>query len=224
LIHDLKETYAYLSKNISSTQDIDALAQIRDVKVFLNADCDEPSSLSTDWRWESADSLVFEIAETEEAYARPVRRFLQPYERLLQLVGVLRVYYPRYVGPTASHSEITKLRSIRSEFNRMRQERILTDVVFITEQDEASGQEAPPHELVAHRSFLAASGGNFADQFKPVFREGMAASSANPVRVPMVEHSRACVELVLGMSPHSITISFLVLLTSQILYTPASIL
>lgn len=200
LVSDLKDTYAYLSNHLSVTEDTDALAQLRDAKVFLNADSDDPSRLPTEWRWESADSLVFEIAEMEEAYARPVRRFLQPYERLLQLVGVLRVYYPPYIGPTVSHSEITRLRSIRSEFNRMRQENVLTDVVFVTSQDEMPGQGGALNGLVAHRSFLAASGATFAEQFKPVFQEGRAASSTDPVRIPVVDYSRACVELVLSMS------------------------
>ncbi|KAF5313831.1 hypothetical protein D9619_013016 [Psilocybe cf. subviscida] len=197
LVHDLKETYAYLSRHLSATEDVDALRQIRDEKVFLNADSDDPSTLSMDWQWESADSLVFEIAETEEAYARPVHRFLHPYERLLQLFGVLRVYYPRYVGPAVSHSEVTKLQSVRAEFNRMRQEGILTDVIFVTGQDETSDQEGQGHEVVAHRAFLAASSTHFAEQFKPGFQEGRAASFTDPVHVPMVEHSRACVELVL---------------------------
>lgn len=200
LIHDLESTYAFLEDNIGSATGED-IVQIRDGALFLNVESPDTDT----WVWDEGDRLVFETHDMGNS-VRYVRAFLLPYSKLLRAAGVLQVYHPQYIANPAADSESSKLESIRLGFNGLRIKEALTDVVFIPrtleEGDNAGDEESQPGDqkpLVAHRSFLAVFSEYFADAFCGGFAESRTASSVDPVRMDVLDYSRECVELVLGL-------------------------
>ena len=193
ILHDLKETYAFLNRNILLATE-DYRRQLAMYPLFLNVD--DPDSDT--WHWDDCEHLVFETHDTEGSF-RYVRSFLKPYSQLLRAVGALEVHHPSYTSGHSAHSEISKLDAIRKGFDMLRnQTRSLIDVVFIVDDsDDSSDADLP--RLAAHRAFLAVASGHFLDAFCGDFTESRPASQGNPVTISVPDYSRKCVQSVLGM-------------------------
>ncbi|KJA15458.1 hypothetical protein HYPSUDRAFT_172585 [Hypholoma sublateritium FD-334 SS-4] len=191
ILHDLKETYAFLSGNVLLATEDDR-RQLATNSLFLNVD--DPDN--DPWLWDDCEHLVFETHDTEGSF-RYVRSFLKPYSQLLRHIGALEVHHPSYTSDHSSSSESSKLEAIRQGFDMLRkQNRSLTDVVFdVDDSNDSLGEDLPP--LVAHRAFLAVASDHFLDAFCGDFVESRAASQDHPVKINVLDHSRECVQSVL---------------------------
>lgn len=187
VLHDLEESYRFLNDN--TVTGISTLSLIGNESFFLNVDNPD----SEGWRWDKADQLVFERQDID-ADIRHVRRFLLPFEKLLRAAGAIQVHYPQYPSSQDIDNPDTKLQIFRSGFQRLRESRELTDVIFI-----ASDKGPDDEPLAAHRSFLAVCSEYFYDRFSGGFKEGGPASPENPIQCDVLDHSVDCVRSVLGM-------------------------
>ncbi len=193
ILHDLKETYAFLNRNILLATE-DYRRQLAMYPLFLNVD--DPDSDT--WHWDDCEHLVFETHDTEGSF-RYVRSFLKPYSQLLRTIGALEIHHPSYTSDHSANSEFSKLDAIRKGFDMLRnQTRSLIDVVFIVDNsDDPLDADLP--QLIAHRAFLAVASDYFFDAFCDDFAESRPASQDDPVTISVPDHSRKCVQSVLGM-------------------------
>lgn len=152
-----------------------------DKPIFLNVD--DPQT--DPWTWNSADEMFFNISDGVDIKA--VRKFLMPFRDLLYVSGVEEIVNPPLPKTTVSTVE-TQLAALRSGFNAMRHEGRLTDVVFISDDEE---------HFAAHRSFLAPVSEYFLDLFCGDFNEAGPASAHDPIEIE-IDYSGPCVKAILG--------------------------
>lgn len=187
VIHDLEASYRFLDEHHA---EVSANSLLQTESVFLNVN--DPNV--DEWKWDKADELVFETHDIDDSI-RHVRNFLSPFRRLLQVAGVLQIYYPEYPAqaqpPNTSNS---RLLSICSGFQRLRENNVLTDVVFLTSGDD---KDQNFQSIMAHRNFLAVSSEYFWNLFAQGYQEAGQASEDNPVTVQS-DRSRDSIQLVLG--------------------------
>lgn len=185
----MKEAYRFLNEHVVTGQSA-IPSDIGRQNIFLNVDSPD----SDEWRWDSAEQLVFERQDIG-ANIRHVRRFLLPYEELLRAVGAFEVFHPQYPSSQTLNDPDSKLQLFRAGFQHLRVNRKLTDVVFIA--GDPHDPDAEP--LVGHRSFLAVCSEYFHDRFCGGFQEAGPASPETPIRCNVLDHSTDCVRSVLGM-------------------------
>lgn len=124
---------------------------------------------------------------TDSGDLKAVRKFLQPYKDLLYVSGVEEIMNPPAPETVFTSMEAQYVR-LRKGYDEMRQAEQLTDVVFVTEDEE---------RFPAHRSFLAPMSEYLKDLFCGDFTEAGPASSAEPIEVG-VDYPAACVKIVMG--------------------------
>ena len=180
MIKDIKATYSWLAEHESEAE---GLLDHNQDKLFLNVD-----NPAFEWRWESASELLFD--EKDTLNPRRVRQFLGKYSGLLRAAGVKEISHvsiPNNLLREDSHE--AQLARMRSSFNKMREADLLTDVTFTAEDGT---------EFSAHRVFLAAQSGHFEAYFTHGWRESRDLEGKAEISV---DHSRECVEAVLGSWP-----------------------
>lgn len=182
VLSDLKATYDWLDQHQDEAEDI--IINLHDKRIFLNVD--DPHTES--WTWHSADEMFFNITN-EGGDLKMVHKFLEPYRDLLYVSGVEEILKPVVPTPTISSAQ-AKLDSLYSGFNLMRVEGKLTDVVFITEDEQ---------RFPAHRAVLAPMSEYLQDLFCGEFTESGPASSSEPIEID-VEYTGPCFQAVLGES------------------------
>lgn len=179
VLSDLEATYKWLNTQVRDAGNI--MIQHHAQPLFLNVD----DPLHDVWTWHCADELFFNISDSRGLYA--VRKFLEPFKDLLRVSGVEEILNPPCPETQVSSADM-QLTSLRLAFDSMRQERTLTDVIFLA----LNGDEFP-----AHRSLLVSTSEYFRDLFCGSFREAGPASAENPVEVS-VNHSSLCLKSTLG--------------------------
>ena len=168
------------------------IEQLRTEELFLNVD----DPFSDVWKWVGADILAFDCEDIEGKISH-VRDFLRPFDKVLTAVGVLRVHHPQF-RPSVNFTNVdsVKLQMIRDGYDKLRKQKALVDVVFVTADDPNKSDSST--QLVAHRSFLAVTSDYFFDSFSGGFREASNASSDQPVEHNVSNHSYQCVQSILG--------------------------
>ena len=190
LLRDLRETYTWLDKH---ADDVGVyMIQHHTRKLFLNVA--DPEEMT--WEWHSAEDLLLGAKVTMGNF-RPVQKFLLSFENLLEISGVQRLTDATLPERASDDDSEIFLQSIRTVFCLMREERQLTDVVFIPEAED----DEPKAFFYAHRAYLASCCDHFKDSFASTYEESQAVLEDFPVRVD-VRYSNRCVQIVLGMSPH----------------------
>ncbi len=193
MLHDVQKTYQYLNENLFENEDLakEITSKLKDEQLFLNIDSPDDNR----WNWVKGDSLAFD-SDDQSGSIQSVGGFLLPFDRILTLAGVLRVYHPQ-VGlrddDMEGFYESTKLEAIWSGFNRLRKENALTDVAFITE---TNAENSKPEPLFAHRCVLAAFSEYFKGRFCGDYRDSRNLGDSPILEIP-VAHSRDCIEAVL---------------------------
>jgi hypothetical protein len=147
ILADITQTYEWL--NSREDNEIEFIAQYKDEYLFLNVD--DPKS--EPWTFHCARKMFFNIPDLDDDQFACVGEFLSPFENLLRLAGVKEISLPSREELPLTPAE-TQLRRIRSNFNQMRINNVLTDVIFTSED----GQE-----FEAHRAFLATQNDYFRD-------------------------------------------------------------
>ncbi|KAK0447435.1 uncharacterized protein EV420DRAFT_1713851 [Desarmillaria tabescens] len=178
VLSDLKATYKWLDEHQDEVGE--EMIKLHQERLFLNVD-DPKSDV---WMWNSADEMFFNITETEEF--KTVHKFLEPYKDLLYVSGVESISDPPRPEPVLSSVE-AQFSKLREGFNVMRLEEKLTDVVFVTEDDQ---------HFAAHRSFLSPMSEYLRDLFCGEFTEAGPASADEPIEVS-VEYPGKCLKTVL---------------------------
>jgi hypothetical protein len=166
-------------------------------KLFLNVA--DPKVMI--WEWHSAEDLLLGAKETMRNF-HPVRKFLLSFKNLLVVSGVQQLTNAALPERSSDSGLEISLQSIRSVFCLMRDERQLTDVIFITDAEDDN-----PTLFYAHRAYLASCCDHFKDAFtnkESVMLESLPASSDSPVQISVKGHSSRCVEIVLGKSHFSL--------------------
>jgi hypothetical protein len=160
------------------------LSNVTPIPLFLNVD--DPEQTGSSWVWHSADRLYFNIADLPGYWG--VRKFLMPFQGLLRVAGVNEVR--DQIAPDLPISSAdAQLTRMRTKFDKMRRDGILTDVKFKTDAGE---------EFAAHRAFLATTSEHFWDMFCGSFGESGAATADNPKVVPVTERPSECVKFIIG--------------------------
>ena len=221
ILPDLTKTYEWLDaeENVVGVQSI--LADMTGQPIFLNVD--DPAT--DHWTWHAADELALESHDVGTRHA--VRRYLQPFHRLLKAAGVLEADYPdadTADEPSKETQERVFFKEVRGVFNEQRMAGRLIDVVFIPDEpkgdlDDISGGGAATEDVLddngehravteadlrGHRCFLAGCSPTFKAMFTGEFEEGKEATPSNPqvVRLP---HSAFAISAALGRCFHSLT-------------------
>lgn len=180
VLTDLEATYKWLDEHQDEVGE--EMISLHQERLFLNVD--DPTR--DVWMWNSADDMFFNITENGEF--KTVHKFLEPYKDLLYVSGVESINDPPRPEPVLSSVE-TQFSKLREGFNAMRLEEKLTDVVFVTEDDE---------RFAAHRSFLSPMSEYLRDLFCGEFTEAGPASADEPIEVG-VEYPGRCLKTLLGM-------------------------
>lgn len=179
VLADLKTVYKWLDEHQDEIGN--ELITYHDERLFLNVD--DPTV--DVWIWNSADEMFLNIVDNGDIKA--VRQFLQPFTDLLYVAGVEEIVYPKAPEPKLSSVEAQHA-LLKAGFNEMRLGGILTDVVFVSEDEE---------RFPAHRAFLAPMSEYLKDLFCGDFTEAGPATAAEPMEVG-VDYSGACVKTILG--------------------------
>jgi BTB/POZ domain len=189
VVHYLKETYAWLSKNASGLSNLHGT-------IFLNVD--DPAA--DEWVFLSAQQMAFENHDVQNI--QHVRSFLLPYRALLQVAGVIDIKYPDVdTSPAPENTDQSVLQMMRKGFAKQRAKRTHTDVVFTADEDKDK-DDAP--QFFAHRTFLSVFGSYFDDMFAGGFAEGGEASARNPLK-QVLPYSRFAIRSVLGRNAFFVT-------------------
>jgi hypothetical protein len=167
LLRDIKETYRWLENHKDDSELKNALVQSQADPLFLNVD--DPETM--EWTWHSADQLYIGLIDSPQSDCWGVRQFLAPFQGLLRLARVAEVKLPTAPDMHTSSAEI-ELSRMRSTYDSMRREHILTDMVFIAD----NGEEFPAHRIV-----LAGAAEYFRTMFSGAWGES---NTAHPVPVP----------------------------------------
>jgi hypothetical protein len=184
LLSDIRSTYASLSSN-----DEDILPYLRTFDgdcLWLNVDdgaCEE-------WEWCSATEIVFN--SRNDGQRKQAKREILGLKQILVNLGardVKPVAAPVIQPPPAE----TELSVLREAFQRMRNTGVLTDVVFVSQEED---------EFAAHRTLLAALSSHFEQEFSGAFLEAGPASAAQPIRIVVDDFSSQAIQAVIGESRH----------------------
>ncbi|RXW22295.1 hypothetical protein EST38_g3559 [Candolleomyces aberdarensis] len=167
VLHDLKATYQWLTKNSPAV--VSFADQLKDEPIFLNVNNPEID----EWIWSSASQMAFEVSDLTNIQG--VRDFLKPYDRFLKAAGVVETYYPK-LDEDNEHSgdsyDLKLFRSLRANLNEQRLGGNFTDVLFLP-QKEASGLTREKLYLLDHPSLRGHRGylASCTPWFKKVFLE-----------------------------------------------------
>lgn len=149
VLSDLKATYQYLNDHSETAREYLLLAG--QDKMFLNVD--DPANDSWGSQWCKADELILNLAYDHRSL-KCVRKYLQPYEKLLLAAGSLDLDIESFksvhsLPKTKQAAESTHLKRWNS-LNEMRKSGELTDVILVP----SDALDNSP-ELRAHRCVLA---------------------------------------------------------------------
>lgn len=180
VLEDLQKTYMWLDQ---SSDACTPMIQYRAQKLFLNVA--DPKTMI--WEWHSANDLLLGAKRTIGNF-HPVQTFLLSFKNLLIVSGVKQLTDATLPERTSVSGPELSLESMRSVFCSMREQRQLTDVVFIPDTEDS--------EICAHRAYLATCSDYFNHLFTGPYKEALTASNDSPVEV-RVGHSSRCVEIVL---------------------------
>ncbi|KAK0187120.1 hypothetical protein F5146DRAFT_1063566 [Armillaria mellea] len=178
VLSDLEATYKWLDEHQDEVGE--EMITLHQEHLFLNVD-DPKRDV---WMWNSADDMFFNITENGEF--KTVHKFLEPYKDLLYVSGVESINDPPRPEPVLSSVE-AQFSKLREGFNAMRLEGKLTDVVFVTEDEQ---------RFAAHRSFLSPMSEYLRDLFCGEFTEAGPASADEPIEVG-VEYPGSCLKTLL---------------------------
>jgi sacsin len=192
LLHDVKKVYQYFADNLKVLKENGELAEevlckLRNEPLFLNINNEEETL-----NWVQGSSLIIDCHD-HEGSMQGVRAFLRPFEEILIAAGAVKVQHPTFVSENATQPSTES--GLWSSFDRLRRERLLTDVIFIVEPTEALPN---PEPLIAHRAFLAVASEGFKDFF---CQKSQDACPGCPLPVP-IPYSWECVRLFLGEYHH----------------------
>ncbi|KAL0575885.1 hypothetical protein V5O48_006085 [Marasmius crinis-equi] len=182
--HDLAETYDWLDKHSEEARS--SMLNLHGQNLFLNVD--DPTTETWTGRWKSSDHLLFNLYWDAEPVFK-IRKFLARFPSLLRVSGVRQVENPQAPQANLTSNE-TLFANQRTNFARLREQRKLVDVKFV------SGDE---QEFWAHRSFLV----SVSDYFESLFCDaGMVesgpASTNEPIVVSMNQYDAESVGSVLA--------------------------
>ena len=174
LISDFAATYQWLDTHVADCEEY--LIDYQDERLFLNV-----NNPAITWTFASATELVFN--GRDDSLRKRVRNYLLPYRRLLLAVGareIIDVVRPELELSAADEGPV----SLRSKFDRYRQQRYLTDVVIKSSDGE---------EFHAHKLMLSDATETFERRFSGRW--------ANDAQVSLSDVSGATIRHVLGMLP-----------------------
>ncbi|KAG6900014.1 hypothetical protein C0993_004197 [Termitomyces sp. T159_Od127] len=194
LCRELTKTYEWLNDNCNEENNASLLATLHAQPVFLNVV--DPSEFAA-WEWHTADQLLLNETKAVRRF-HPVKAFLLPFEKLLHAAGVQAVVHPEIPPSSEGLSDSDQLASIRKAFQEMRQARLLTDVRFVSADDDGEEEILP-----CHRAFLATCSSYFYDAFTTEMEPAnLDASVRNPKTIDVREYSnhRSKISLTQGFS------------------------
>ena len=172
-LRDVQACYQYLQDKLENTK----LTQgIHKARVWLNLDTTQVELVLQDQLEANLTSASFLCLNSpvDPLPIKVARKFLIPYEKLLQGLGCKTVVQPAAVStPQSSDSREYSLAADMAVMRRLRDEGKLVDVKFMAE-----GQEQPAHKIV-----LAAVSGYCQRQFAGPWGH----MSENPATVPIEE-------------------------------------
>jgi sacsin len=188
ILSDITKTYEWLESHKNDPH-LRCLEQYKKECLFLNVD----DAQSTEWRWHCAEQMFFCLrAPDPDNRFFGVGAFLSPFQGLLRCAGVKEIKNPARPKLTISSPE-SQLSQIRTNFNDMRNEGMLTDVVFTSDDDK---------QFPAHRVLLATQTDYFRDQFSKNWDTGSVARDTHAIR--MVGYNGSTLEVTLGREVHSV--------------------
>ncbi|KDQ57946.1 hypothetical protein JAAARDRAFT_206724 [Jaapia argillacea MUCL 33604] len=171
VLTDIRQTYEWLNEHL---EEANALVNYHQECLFLNVD---DASDYASWRWDRASDLY--LNSPDEGNRRTVRKFLLPFKELVLVAGGKEIRNPS--PPNAPNSDSGDVFTRwRMKFSQMRERRVLTDVIYISNGGTA-------HH--AHRCILLASSDHFERELD---FEGDHAGVVR--RREMPEYSSSCLE------------------------------
>lgn len=142
-LRDVQDCYEFLQDEIGATKHIPGIQRAR---IWLNLDSTQVEKAYKDHleiNLTSADVLCLNSPVVSLPLQR-VRKFLVPYEKLLQGLGSQTIVQPSSTSePQSSDSRELSLATAMSKMRGLRDQNQLVDVYF-----EAAGQKAPAHKIV----------------------------------------------------------------------------